>query len=63
MAQEHAKKSKQKSTVEQTEEVEAVDLQKPELDEDIDALLGEIDEVLEENAQEFVAGYIQKGGQ
>jgi prokaryotic ubiquitin-like protein Pup len=63
MAQEHAKKSKQKAVAEETTEVEAVDLQKPELDEDIDAILGEIDEVLEENAQEFVAGYIQKGGQ
>lgn len=30
---------------------------------DLDDLLDEIDSVLEENAQEFVAGYIQKGGQ
>ncbi len=30
---------------------------------DIDALLDEIDAVLEENAEEFVANYIQKGGQ
>lgn len=29
----------------------------------LDAILDEIDEVLEENAQEFVAQYIQKGGQ
>lgn len=30
---------------------------------DIDALLDEIDSVLEENAEEFVAAYIQKGGE
>jgi ubiquitin-like protein Pup len=29
----------------------------------IDDLLDEIDEVLEENAEEFVKGYIQRGGQ
>lgn len=30
---------------------------------DIDDLLDEIDEVLEENAEEFVGRYIQKGGE
>jgi prokaryotic ubiquitin-like protein Pup len=30
---------------------------------DLDDLLEEIDEVLEENAEEFVRSYIQKGGQ
>lgn len=29
----------------------------------MDELLDEIDAVLEENAQEFVAGYVQKGGE
>lgn len=33
------------------------------LAEDVDAILDEIDEVLEENAEEFVRAYIQKGGQ
>ena len=33
------------------------------LNEDVDAILDEIDEVLEENAEEFVRSYIQKGGQ
>ena len=28
-----------------------------------DSLMDEIDALLEENAEEFVAGYIQKGGQ
>lgn len=30
---------------------------------DIDALLDEIDSVLESNAEEFVNSYVQKGGQ
>jgi ubiquitin-like protein Pup len=33
------------------------------LNEDVDDLLDEIDSVLEENAEEFVRGYVQKGGQ
>lgn len=33
------------------------------LKEDIDKLLDEIDEVLEENAEEFVKSYVQRGGQ
>jgi ubiquitin-like protein Pup len=33
------------------------------LSDDVDALLDDIDDVLEENAEEFVRGYIQKGGQ
>lgn len=34
-----------------------------ELTEDVDDLLDEIDSVLEENAEEFVKGYVQKGGE
>ena len=30
---------------------------------DIDDLLDEIDEVLEENSEDFVRSYVQKGGQ
>ena len=33
------------------------------LTDDVDALLDEIDDVLEENAEEFIKGYVQKGGQ
>jgi prokaryotic ubiquitin-like protein Pup len=33
------------------------------LNEDVDAILDEIDDVLEENAEEFVRSYIQKGGE
>ncbi len=34
-----------------------------ELKEDMDALVDEIDEVLEENAEEFVKNYVQRGGE
>jgi ubiquitin-like protein Pup len=34
-----------------------------ELDNDVDALLDEIDEILEVNAEDFVKSFVQKGGQ
>ena len=40
-----------------------VDLQNEQLADEIDDLLDEIDGVLEENAEQFVNSYIQKGGQ
>ena len=33
------------------------------LDADVDALLDEIDDVLEVNAEQFVKSFVQKGGQ
>ncbi len=30
---------------------------------EVDALLDEIDDVLEQNAEQFVRGFVQKGGQ
>jgi ubiquitin-like protein Pup len=33
------------------------------LTEDVDAILDEIDEVLETNAEEFVRSFVQKGGE
>jgi prokaryotic ubiquitin-like protein Pup len=42
-----------------TEGAENVD----QLDIDTDAILADIDEVLEANAEEFVRAYVQKGGQ
>ena len=65
MAQEH-KQSKKASETDEATEVEAsadVAERKEQLDEDIDAILGEIDEVLETNAEDFVKSFIQKGGQ
>lgn len=55
------RKSKGKQTEEQDE---AVETESPEVDtSDVDDLLDEIDGVLEENAEEFVKNYVQKGGQ
>jgi ubiquitin-like protein Pup len=53
---------------EETDEVEAsadtdVTERHKELSEDVDSILDEIDDVLEENAEEFVRSYVQKGGQ
>ena len=55
-------------TREETDEVEAsVDTEtaerRKEMGDDVDALLDEIDEVLEENSEDFVRAYVQKGGQ
>lgn len=58
-------KRPQKQT-EETPEVEAsADVQEKgaELKDELDDLLDEIDEVLEANAEEFVRGFIQKGGE
>jgi prokaryotic ubiquitin-like protein Pup len=33
------------------------------LGEDVDTILDEIDDVLEENAEDFVRAYVQKGGE
>ena len=65
MAQEQ-KKPKKSSEVEETTEVapdESVAERKEQLDEDIDAMLDEIDDVLETNAEDFVKSYVQKGGE
>ena len=53
---------------EETEEVEAsassdVQERHEKLTDDVDALLDEIDDVLEENAEDFVRSFIQKGGE
>ena len=37
--------------------------QHEDLKHELDDLLDDIDAVLEENAEEFVAGYVQRGGQ
>ena len=65
--------SGQQKTTRSTEEVEeqAQDAQASEelkerqekLSEDTDSVLDEIDDVLEENAEEFVRSFVQKGGQ
>ena len=45
------------------EEIDMLAKKGKELKEDMDALVDEIDEVLEENAEEFVKNYVQRGGE
>jgi len=67
MAQEQKQPRKAQEAEEATEEQVAPDAnvaeRKEQLDEDIDAILGEIDDVLESNAEDFVKSFIQKGGE
>ncbi|MFC6152476.1 ubiquitin-like protein Pup [Nocardioides yefusunii] len=61
----------QKQTRKSTQDGEQVDAatdsdvaeRKEALDDDVDAILDEIDEVLESNAEDFVRSFVQKGGQ
>lgn len=56
------KEQKNKTTSKETEETQETSVP-PAKEFDIDAILDEIDEVLEEDAEEFVRAYVQKGGQ
>jgi ubiquitin-like protein Pup len=57
--------SRREQEVEETEAVDTSDVQERvgKLTDDVDALLDEIDDVLETNAEDFVKGFVQKGGQ
>ncbi|MDP2773091.1 MAG: ubiquitin-like protein Pup [Nocardioides sp.] len=65
MAQEQKQPRKSSETEEATEVATESDVaeRKEALDGDVDAILDEIDEVLESNAEDFVKSFIQKGGQ
>jgi prokaryotic ubiquitin-like protein Pup len=65
MAQEHKQPKKNTEDEAQAEQSGQSDVaeRKEQLDEDIDAILDEIDEVLESNAEDFVKSFIQKGGE
>jgi ubiquitin-like protein Pup len=65
MAQEQKQPKKGSETEGQANAADQSDVaeRKEQLDEDIDAILDEIDEVLESNAEDFVKSFIQKGGQ
>jgi ubiquitin-like protein Pup len=58
--QKPAPKEREEETV---DELAASSERGEKLKEDIDDLLDEIDSVLEDNAEEFVRSYVQKGGQ
>ena len=62
-AGEEQKRTKRKPAETPEEEVQAPAKAEKANTEDIDKLIDEIDEVLEENAEEFVRSYVQKGGQ
>ena len=65
MAQEQ-KQPRKSSESEETSEVATesdVAERKEALDDDVDAILDEIDDVLETNAEDFVKSFIQKGGE
>ncbi|GAA0946273.1 MULTISPECIES: ubiquitin-like protein Pup [Kribbella] len=57
------KRSSTEEEVAETKSSEDVAERKERLDDDVDSILDEIDEVLEENAEEFVRGFVQKGGE
>ncbi|NYJ01381.1 ubiquitin-like protein Pup [Nocardioides thalensis] len=65
MAQEQKQPRKSSEEVEETEVApeEGVAERKEALDDDVDAILDEIDDVLESNAEDFVKSFIQKGGE
>jgi ubiquitin-like protein Pup len=60
---EQKKKPAPKERVDEAAEVEAPAKQGEKIKEELDDLLDEIDSVLEENAEEFVRNYVQKGGE
>ena len=57
--------SKRSEDVEEVQAEDTSDVQERvgKLTEDVDSLLDEIDDVLEENAEDFVRSYVQKGGE
>lgn len=62
MSQVQKQKTKQSSKTDDVEAVAAKPADQTASD-IIDSLIDEIDAVLEENAEEFVAAFVQKGGQ
>ncbi len=65
MAQEQKQPRKASEESEETEvapESEVAE-RKEAMDDDVDAILDEIDDVLESNAEDFVKSFIQKGGE
>ena len=61
----------QKRTTKASQDAEQADVEegtdvaerKEKLDEDIDAILEDIDDVLESNSEDFVRSFVQKGGE
>ena len=60
---ERIQKQRSERTAETSSDVSVDATKGDQLKADLDDLLDEIDEVLEENAEEFVRNYVQKGGE
>ena len=63
MAEREQKKKQPTTRTDDVVEVPAPTKQGEKLKAELDDLLDEIDEVLEDNAEDFVRSYIQKGGE
>ena len=65
MAQEQKQPRRSSESEEATEAAPEAGVaeRKEALDDDVDAILDEIDDVLETNAEDFVKSFIQKGGE
>ncbi len=61
--QERIQKPKTEKVQTETADVHVDSTKADQLKADLDQLLDEIDGVLEENAEEFVRNYVQKGGE
>jgi ubiquitin-like protein Pup len=61
--QERIQKQRTERSSKTSEDVSVDATKGDQLKADLDDLLDEIDEVLEENAEEFVRNYVQKGGE
>ncbi|MCP4399394.1 MAG: ubiquitin-like protein Pup [bacterium] len=61
----HAEKSKPTSsqTTEASQRKKAVTEKGKKIKKDLDKIMNEIDDVLEENAEEFIKSYVQRGGE
>ena len=63
MKRERVQKSKSQVRREALQAESVKTTSKDALKDDLDALLDEVDDVLETNAEEFIKGYVQKGGE
>ena len=63
--QQHKGSARQQNEQDEAATADSEDLaaRKEKLDDDVDSILDEIDDVLEENAAEFVSSFVQKGGE
>ncbi len=61
--QEQIRKQRTERKADEVANVEVDSTKGSQIKADLDDLLDEIDEVLEDNAEEFVRNYVQKGGE